>query len=63
MTRVLGLEGRSTPARRNVLGVAGDELVGDLMDQMDGTEGFDVEVEDPITKAPAVQILPVATLI
>ncbi|MGY1808861.1 hypothetical protein ACI8AF_15945 [Blastococcus sp. SYSU D00669] len=63
VTRVLGEEEAINLTRRTVLGVAGEKVVGELMEKVNSAEGFDLKVEDPIIKAPAVQILPMAIFI
>lgn len=63
VTRVLREDQVINLTRRTVLGVAGEKVVQELMGHVNNAEEFDLKVEDPIIKAPAVQILPMAIFI
>lgn len=63
VTRVLGGSEAINLTRRTVLGVAGEKMVSELLGKVNEAEGFDFKVDDPIVKAPAVQILPMAIFI
>lgn len=49
--------------RRTVVGAAGPDVAQEMISSIDTTDGLNLRVAEPIVKAPAVQILPMAIFI
>jgi hypothetical protein len=62
VTRIIAGDDTINLTRRTVLGAANSQVAEDLVSNTRGQE-FQLDVADPIVKAPAVQILPMAIFI